>query len=316
MIEANLPWVESPFFYDILKTKELSDAQIKIATEFHEQGYAVISNVLPVELIDKVQHETEHIGFNTTIPLKIPRDTHRVQDLWLEAEAVRNLACYPTLLETLEMLYDRKPVPFQTLNFKFGTQQRAHSDAIHFSSLPARFMCGVWVALEDITPENGALFYYPKSHKLQEYNFSHFRSDIRNPSYENYPEYEDFIAQIMTRYGFEKQHFYAKKGDVLIWSSNITHGGSKVTDENSTRWSQVTHYFFQDCIYYTPMLSNMVTNELYMRNNLTDITTGKIIQQSYNGHHIKKIRLKGSRSILNNNIKIAPKLLRFVGKIL
>ena len=74
------------------------------------------------------------------------------------------------------MLYDREVVPFQTLNFLRGTQQMAHSDTIHFSSLPAKFMAGVWIALEDVTHENGPLFYYPGSHKMPEYNFNHFRT--------------------------------------------------------------------------------------------------------------------------------------------
>ena len=43
-----------------------------------------------------------------------------------------------------------------------------HSDAIHFNSDPPGFMCGVWVALEDIDMDNGPLVYYPGSHKLPE----------------------------------------------------------------------------------------------------------------------------------------------------
>ncbi|MBU9629624.1 phytanoyl-CoA dioxygenase family protein [Burkholderia multivorans] len=42
-----------------------------------------------------------------------------------------------------------------SLNFRVGTQQPLHTDAVHFSSIPQRSMCGVWVALEDISPESG-----------------------------------------------------------------------------------------------------------------------------------------------------------------
>ena len=61
---------------------------------------------------------------------------------------------------------DREPLPFQTLNFPVGTSQYPHSDSIHFHTIPAGFMVGVWVALENIDAENGPLVYYPGSHKL------------------------------------------------------------------------------------------------------------------------------------------------------
>lgn len=287
MATANLPWVESPFFYDILETKKLSPDDKKLATDYHEQGYAVISGILPQDLIDQVRTEAREKGFNKDFQLNTYRDERRVQDLWTVSEPVKQLACYQPVLDTLKMLYGKEPVPFQTLNFSVGSQQRAHSDTIHFSSLPARYMCGVWVALEDITDDNGPLFYYPGSHRLTEYNFSHIREDAQKTSYDNYQEYEDFIENIMRVNKYEKKVFHAKKGDALIWSSNIIHGGSAVKDQNSSRWSQVTHYFFEDCFYYTPMLSNMVTNEYYLRHKLENIKTGKRMEQTYNGTKIK-----------------------------
>lgn len=299
----NTPWVESPFFEDILKTKNLTIAQKELATKYHKNGYLVVSNLFSEHLINKVQQETENKAFNENYAIKIPRDKTRIQDFWKVSESCRNLATNKSVLDILKLLYDREAIPFQTLNFNVGTQQRAHSDTIHFSSLPARYMCGVWVALEDITPKNGPLFYYPGSQRLPEYDFSHILKGLETPSYEKYSKYEDFIEKIMAKHGYEKHYFYAKKGDILIWSSNIIHGGAPVLKKNTTRWSQVTHYFFKDCIYYTPMLSNMVTNELYLREHLVDIKTGKKVKQSYNGKKIKSIRIDNQKSVLNNNLK-------------
>jgi ectoine hydroxylase-related dioxygenase (phytanoyl-CoA dioxygenase family) len=237
-------------------------------------------------------------GFNTSYSFPYYRDDRRVQDLWSHAESVKALASHPKVLEVLQMLYDKEPIPFQTLNFRVGSQQRAHSDTIHFSSIPARFMCGVWVALEDITPDNGAVFYYPGSHRMPEYNFSHFKSSVEATSYDDYTSYEDFMEKVMEHAGIEKMPFYAKKGDALIWSSNIIHGGSKVNDPNSTRYSQVTHYYFKDCVYYTPMLSNMVTNELYIRDGLVNIGTGEKVKMTFNGSGISYVKSSGHRFIL------------------
>ncbi|MCE6991861.1 phytanoyl-CoA dioxygenase family protein [Dyadobacter sp. CY323] len=287
MIAANLPWIESPFFEEIVKTKNLTAEQERYVREYHENGFVVISGMLPESLIDQTRKDADEKAFNPDFPIKTQRDDRRIQDFWKVSDACKQLTSHPELLKTLELLYGREVIPFQTLNFKFGSQQRAHSDTIHFSSLPARFMCGVWVALEDITEENGPVFYYPGSHRLPEYDFSQIRTDAATSSYSDYAQYEDFIEKIVAANKFEKKKFLAKKGDLLIWSSNIIHGGSLVTREGATRWSQVTHYFFKDCYYYTPMLSNMVTKDLFLRRNLENIRTGERVEQSYNGQKLQ-----------------------------
>jgi hypothetical protein len=68
---------------------------------------------------------------------------------------VRKLALTPRLHEALFAAYGRRSFPFQTINFREGSEQELHSDTIHFSSLPERFMCGVWIALQlfDYHPE-------------------------------------------------------------------------------------------------------------------------------------------------------------------
>jgi ectoine hydroxylase-related dioxygenase (phytanoyl-CoA dioxygenase family) len=311
MQSMNLPWVESPFFQQILATKKLSDANAALAKEYNEQGYVVLKNVFSDELIDQIIQDMQEKGFNPDYPIETFRNDIRIQDLWEKSEPVKQMAAHPEIIKTLEMLYDREVIPFQTLNFKVGSQQKAHSDTMHFSSLPARYMCGVWVALEDITEENGPLFYYPGSHRTPEYNFSHFKNTVEDTTYDNYPEYETFMEELMEASPFQKVKFLAKKGDALIWSSNIIHGGSAVNDPNSTRFSQVTHYYFKDCVYYTPMLSNMVTHELFIRRFLTNIRTGEAVKNSWNGLKTDLLRTRNLLYTINNHIKL-PKVMRWI----
>lgn len=311
MITANLPWIESPFFEEILKTKKLTDQQLSYVRDYQKNGFVVIPGLLPLSLIDQTRRDAEEKAFNPDYSIKTQRDDRRIQDFWMVSDASKQLACYPALLEILEIFYGREAIPFQTLNFRYGSQQRAHSDTIHFSSLPAKFMCGVWVALEDITEENGPVFYYPGSQKLPEYDFSHIRSDAETPSYKDYVQYEDFIEKIVDAHKFEKKKFLAKKGDLLIWSSNIIHGGSPVTREGATRWSQVTHYFFKDCYYYTPMLSNMVTKQLYLRDKLVNMITGEIMEQTYNGEPIHALKTdKNVFTLLSQKIRLGSLAMR------
>lgn len=44
------------------------------------------------------------------------------------------------------------------------------------------------------------------------------------------------------RMGLEQKTFRPRKGDVLIWSADLVHGGSPVTDPSLTRKSLVGHY--------------------------------------------------------------------------
>jgi ectoine hydroxylase-related dioxygenase (phytanoyl-CoA dioxygenase family) len=183
------------------------------------------------------------------------------------------------VLELLAGLYDRKPLPFQTLNFPVGTGQHVHSDAVHFNSRPPGYMCGVWVALEDIDLENGPVEYYPGSHKLPEITIEdvdragyvkhsyveRFRTallDIRHANRPGtryadfvYKSYETFIGDMIKQLGIEPHYATLKKGQALVWAANLLHGGSRQRDKGRTRHSQVTHYFFESCQYYTPRLS-------------------------------------------------------------
>jgi ectoine hydroxylase-related dioxygenase (phytanoyl-CoA dioxygenase family) len=212
-----------------------------------------------------------------------PRSHYRVQDGWQESPAARGLACHPRILELLEALYGRRPFPFQTLNFSTGTQQRNHSDSIHFSSMPRGFMCGVWVALEDTDAGNGPLFYAPGSHRLPELTLTDFGMTLENASY---VKYEDGITDAVTAAGLAFEEVHVPLGTAFIWSSNLVHGGMPIRETGRTRHSQVTHYFFDDCVYYTPFYSEVPTGELFVRVP-TDISTGKPVAPSINGHAVR-----------------------------
>lgn len=185
----------------------------------------------------------------------------RIQDGWKDSAAVKNIALNTYALDCLEQLFGRKALPFQTLNFPVGTQQKAHSDTIHFNSKPSGFMAGVWVALEDVNMDNGALVYYPGSHQWPEYNMQDVGKGI---GYENYKHYEAFIQEKLSESGIEPFYAELKKGQALIWHANLIHGGTKPEKTGLTRHSQVTHYYFEGCRYFTPM--NSSNEEIHWRN--------------------------------------------------
>lgn len=193
-------------------------------------------------------------------------EVSRVQDAWYESPAVRRLATWPAMRKLLRAAYGRDPFPFQTLNFRRGSQQHIHSDTIHFHSAPERFMCGVWIALEDIRPEAGPLIYHPGSHRLPVMTMREAGVNHPVPTHADYersyvPRYAERIAAA----ALPEAKAVLKKGWAFVWAANLAHGGSPIEDPDSTRRSLVVHNFFGGCVYYTPMHSDVEGGRLALR---------------------------------------------------
>jgi hypothetical protein len=190
----------------------------------------------------------------------------RVQDAWRASKAVRDLALLPRVHEALYAAYGRRSFAFQTLNFREGSRQELHSDMIHFSSLPERFVCGVWIALEDILPGSGPLTYYPGSHRLAPLTMREAGVEGRAPQVEDYgrhfvPKFQGRIAAS----GLPRRELLIPKGRAFVWAANLAHGGSPITQPGATRRSLVVHCYFDEGLYYTPMTSDEARGRLNVR---------------------------------------------------
>ena len=63
---------------------------------------------------------------------------YRSRDAYRSNDAVRKIALDSDVLALIDYIHDESAFPFQTLNFRFGTQQPTHSDVVHFDTLPQR----------------------------------------------------------------------------------------------------------------------------------------------------------------------------------
>jgi len=240
------------------------------ATAFSRDGFTVLAGCFSGGQIDSAVNEfREIVGQDPAV--------NRQQNLWRRSAAIRELACSAKVIGRLEQLYGRRAIPFQTLNFTHGSEQSVHCDSMHFSSLPPRFMCAVWVALEDVDADNGPLVYYPGSHRLPEYQLADAVPEMSAaaPVLEDYESYPDFLQNQIDARDFAPQELKLKKGDALIWSSNLAHGGMPIVDPARTRLSQITHYYFENCVYYTPRLSQPYIGRYWLR-RIENISSGAV----------------------------------------
>ena len=285
-----VPLVESPFFDEALSAMNLDEPMKAIARQLHDQGWADID--FPDPEIDSLaerlkqslhsHYDWDHWraqGWRNN-------DGLRIQDAYKFNADVQRIASNPQILALLSTLYGRRAWPFQTLNFPVGTQQHFHSDSLHFSSAPERFMCAVWVALEDVGPEQGPLMYYSGSHKWPIYVNEHIglcrAGQSGAPSQK---PFEGLWAELVRVKHLEPSQFHAKKGQALIWAANLLHGGSRQTNPDLTRWSQVTHYYFDGCSYYSPMESDPFYGHIFFRRP-QDIGTGVVMPNMYSGARV------------------------------
>ncbi|MCB0675848.1 MAG: phytanoyl-CoA dioxygenase family protein [Saprospiraceae bacterium] len=219
--------------------------------KFVEQGYMILRGFYRQESIDLLNEEVDRLlqegqtDFNYT--------QRKIMDAFRESELVdQRFFRNPDLLRLLDFTLGRKVVPFQTIHFVEGSEQRAHSDAIHMTTEPQGYLIAAWTALEKTHPGNGPLFFYPGSHRLpflscQDYPSGNTRWQIGANSYRNY---EEAIDSLIKKHRLKKEFFYAEPGDVLIWHSNLLHGGSPIKEPGATRRSMVAHYFVEDVICY------------------------------------------------------------------
>jgi hypothetical protein len=120
----------------------------------------------------------------------------------------------------------------------------------------------------------------------------------------------------MVREGLERVELHVKRGQALIWASNLFHGGTPIRDLARSRLSQVTHYHFHGCMYFAPLLSDPGLGLLHVR-KLMDISTGETIPQFYNGIAVRnpgewppKLEIERARDAMLSDARRSSNILR------
>jgi hypothetical protein len=285
-----IPLIESPVFGAEIERMELTAEEREIAIALNRDGYAVF-DFPDIEIDARIARIRKDLAPRLGIDDGDTTSSKfggvgRVQDAWQFDADVQAIAANPKVLDLLSRLYGRRAFPFQTLNFPVGTQQHLHTDSVHFSSIPQRFMCGVWLAMEDIEADAGPLSYVPGSHKWPILDNAMIgRRGAGQALGSAQAPYHDAWNALVAEHDIPPKNFLARKGQALIWCANLLHGGSVQTNPNLTRWSQVTHYFFDDCIYYTPAFSDEFLGRLLLR-NIVSIADGTKKPNLYLGEEI------------------------------
>jgi len=214
-----------------------------------DNGYIILKKFFDNTTIESINKEIEKLAGQKKL---LPTHDNKLMFANKISSLIKKITLEKRLTEILFFILDREVVPFQTINFIYGSGQRAHSDSIHMTTYPLGYLIAVWIALEDTTMDNGPLFYYAGSHRmpyLLNNDFNEGETALMLGK-KDYVDYEDIIEKAIAEKQLEKKIFLAKKGDVFIWHANLVHGGMPVLRPELTRKSMVIHYYAKDVIKY------------------------------------------------------------------
>lgn len=276
-------WIDKPIAETVLEGLLADPATAEVGgylKHFHEFGYCIIPNAVPVDVIDQYLVECHELiaadmlkislgleilpakGADIRVPLT------KILDVHFFSEAAQKISFSPPLKLFLEQLFGEPALAFQTLHFETGSTQAVHNDTAYVVLNEPKSLCASWVALEDIQPGTGELVYYPGGHRFGEFLYQNHRKNwsIDDDGHAIHDHHLSWLHQRALDLGIELQTFRPKKGDALFWHADLPHGGGPITQENSTRRSLVTHYCPARCTphYFRFMdVKDQVKHEIY-----------------------------------------------------
>jgi len=217
----DFPDKESRAWLDVGDSAVLASSKVAYASfspavqrkisDWSANGYMILENFFSQDTCDSINAEIDHMVHNKQLQFV---NGNKLMFANKKSALIRSVANNTELKNILSFLLDKEVAAFQTINFIEGSQQRAHSDSIHMTTYPLGFLIAAWIALDDVTHENGPLFYFPGSHKLpyllnQDFNEG---ETLLKLGKKNYTDYEDVLADLVKQNGYHQEEFQAKKG--------------------------------------------------------------------------------------------------------
>lgn len=233
---------------------------------FEKNGYVVLEQIIDHDALDKLWEEIDEVFQNNekyeieaiahrfnnqdlTPVSKIPKEKingigSRLNDYHECSMKTKQICSHPALRVFLEGALEKHLAVFQSLVFKYSSQQAIHQDFPWVTSPIPSHLAATWIPFEDVHPDAGPLIYFPGSHRMPKFNFGktgilykHGQS-LMDPE----KEFTPYLEKTLQKHGYKGEILLIKKGDVLIWHGALVHGGTPIKDLHKTRKSLVVHY--------------------------------------------------------------------------
>jgi len=243
----------------------ITSEQANLLTKWIIEGFVIIERAIPEDILSRatddmnaahegrfpaVRFDIHEKGRHRPWTDEVQHGATKALDLHRFSDPVRDLIFAPKVLAFLHLLFERRVLATQSLGFWRGSAQEGHQDSAYVNySLPMQFAAS-WIALEDVQPGAGELFYHVGSQRMAEHlYFGKFKglADAERAG----ADQDQLTKQIGVHVSrieeqakgmsLETRVLHAKRGDVLFWAADLAHGGRPIS-LSQTRKSIVTHY--------------------------------------------------------------------------
>lgn len=255
-------WTDLSNAHDLVAQKleagAFSEDEAETLRHWIDHGWVILRNAVAPEVVDQVKDDVEkawtgafssvwveyhsyHVLRTSKARPDLRHRAAKMLDLYIDSAAARNAMFADPIRRFLNLVFERAPMAFQSLTFIRGSEQAIHQDTAYVVVSSPIELAASWIALEDIVPGSGELLYYDGSHKIEEFLFQGKNKNMEPDD----PDHGEFLASLHEKskaLGCEMKTFLPKKGDALIWSADLAHGGAPIESEEQTRKSLVTHY--------------------------------------------------------------------------
>lgn len=222
--------------------------------QYIAEGYVVFPGAVDAALVDEYLAYFESCWSNPpswayahsggqVLPMDVSLydKVAKVSDLHYGFKRAGELIHPPAVRRFLELIYARPPVVFQSMSMRKGSEETLHIDTGPLTLTEPMSLTASWTALEDVQKGSGEFQFVPGSQALPEV-LNHGLTKGHGGDMTAYYEVLQETLRRCDKAGLKTEYFYARKGDVLIWSADLMHGGAPIQNTALTRKSFVCHF--------------------------------------------------------------------------
>ncbi len=218
--------------------------------DWHQDGVLYLPNFLPEDLIDQycwAWHNQN--GAGKFAPEKIRMGGWPYDTPYLHVPELRKLCLYPPLMDAMKDLIGDEMGLHLNLTGWVTTARDFHQDSYLNPEFVGSRYAAVWMALGDISEDSGPFQFIPGSHRwpvIRQHKLFQFLTPEQKADPAWPATTQEWVADICLEEArkrkAEVQTYTPKKGDVLIWHSQLVHRGSPALKPGYPRKACIAHY--------------------------------------------------------------------------